>query len=83
MIIYSVVRRKVKASSLQVVGQIFYFSPSYDDCLDQAKILASRYKRRYLIQANSYDKDGNGIQLSALTFVRCAGKGQPVIVEPC
>lgn len=81
MIIYSVIRRKVKTSRNTIESQIFHFSPSYDDCLDQAKILASRYKRRYLIQSNAYDKDGNGIQLTALTFVRCAGKGQPVIIE--
>ena len=82
MTIFSVIRRRVKSAS-RIESTIHFFSPSYENCLAEAKILASRYKRRYMIQAQEFDKTGTGIQVSALTFVRCAGKGQPIIVENC
>lgn len=82
MIIYSIIRRRVK-SATRIETTLYFFTPSHNEVIRVAKNLASRYKRKYLILLTYYDDETlNPLKEEALHFVTCSGKGcAPIITD--
>lgn len=88
MIIYTVSRTIFKNKRIGRVNEhrIFFHSPNMEDAARQAEILASRYKRRYVVIANAYEYNKlyhkwNLIHSRAIVAFRSAGKLKPAEIE--
>lgn len=87
MVIYYVTRmvRKERKTGVSIERRIFAFSPNVDDMMEEARILASRYKRRFVVCGVDYKKsvDGRYVAqgLKGIVAFQCEGKGKPIIQD--
>lgn len=88
MIIYTVSRTIYKNKKVGRVNEhrIFFHSPNMEDAARHAEILASRYKRRYVVIANTYDYDRvfrkwDLVASRAIFAFRSSGKLKPAEIE--